>query len=155
MTLIPMTRNYSMHSMPLERRHNVKGRQDSEGANMSMAVVHLNNKGGLVGRFTRSSSQRAQTTQTQTRIDTGRWSTKGKQVKTAIGKAWAKTFHTKAIPGIKADNPYFVVTVKETQRWGKQVFLSFLLWCTFFYVNEFDILILLQVRVSPFPPGGK
>jgi hypothetical protein len=47
MTLIPMTRNYSMHSMPLERRHNVKGRQDSEGANMSMAVVHLNNKGWL------------------------------------------------------------------------------------------------------------
>jgi hypothetical protein len=45
----------------------------------------------------------------------GRWSTKGKQAKTAIGKAWAKIFHTEAIPGIKADNPYFVVMVKETK----------------------------------------
>jgi hypothetical protein len=45
----------------------------------------------------------------------GRWSTKGKQAKTAIGKAWVKIFHTEAIPGIKADNPYFVVMVKETK----------------------------------------
>jgi hypothetical protein len=109
--------------------------------------------GGLLGRFTRSSSRRAQTTQTQTRIDKGLWSMKGKQAKTTIGKAWAKFFHTEAILGVKADNPYFVVTVKETQRWGNQVFL---LLCThFFYVNEFDILISLQVRVSPFPSGGK
>jgi hypothetical protein len=35
MTLILMMRNYNIHSMPLERRHNVKGWQDSEGANMS------------------------------------------------------------------------------------------------------------------------
>jgi hypothetical protein len=34
-----------MHSMPLERRHNVKRRQDNEGANMSTMVVRLNNKG--------------------------------------------------------------------------------------------------------------
>jgi hypothetical protein len=33
--------------MPLERRHNVKVRQDNEGANMSMAVIRLNNKGWL------------------------------------------------------------------------------------------------------------
>jgi hypothetical protein len=31
--------------MPLERRHNVKGMQDSEGANMSTTGVRLNNKG--------------------------------------------------------------------------------------------------------------
>jgi hypothetical protein len=72
----------------------------------------------LLGRFTRSSTQRAQTTETQTRVDTGRWSTKGKQAKTAIGKAWVKFFHAEAIPGVKADNPYFMVVMKETQRWG-------------------------------------
>jgi hypothetical protein len=33
-----------MHSMPLERRHNLHGWQDSEEAYMSMVVVHLNNK---------------------------------------------------------------------------------------------------------------
>jgi nitrogen fixation protein len=43
--------------------------------------------------------------------------------KTSIGKAWAKIFHTEAIPGVKADNPYFVVVVKETQRWGNQIIL--------------------------------
>jgi hypothetical protein len=31
--------------MPLGRRHNVKGLQDSDGVNMSTAVVRLNNKG--------------------------------------------------------------------------------------------------------------
>jgi hypothetical protein len=49
---------------------------------------------------------------------------KSKQAKTAIGKAWAKFFHAKAIPSVKADNPYFMVAVKETQRWGKQILLS-------------------------------
>jgi hypothetical protein len=47
MTLILMMRNCSVHSMPLERRHNMKGWQDSKGANMSMTVVHLKNKGWL------------------------------------------------------------------------------------------------------------
>jgi hypothetical protein len=47
MTLMPMMRNCSVHSMPLERRHNVKVWQDNEGANMSMAVICLNNKGWL------------------------------------------------------------------------------------------------------------
>jgi hypothetical protein len=46
MTLIPLTRNCNMHSMPLERRHNLHGWQDSEEAYMSMVVVHLNNMGG-------------------------------------------------------------------------------------------------------------
>jgi hypothetical protein len=45
MTMILMMGNCSTHSMPLERRHKVKGWQDSEGANMSTVVVHLNNKG--------------------------------------------------------------------------------------------------------------
>jgi hypothetical protein len=36
----------------------------------------------------------------------------GKQTKATNGKAWAKIFHTETIPGIKADNPYFVIAVK-------------------------------------------
>jgi hypothetical protein len=71
-------------------------------------------QGGLLGRLRRSSLQRAKSTQTQTRIGMGPWSTKIKQAKTDIGKAWAKFFHTESIPGVKADNPYFVVVVKET-----------------------------------------
>jgi hypothetical protein len=140
MALILVMRNCSMHSMPLGRRHNVKraagqrwGQYEHGGGS------YQRQGGGLLGRFTRSSSQRAQTTQTQTRIDTGRWSTKGKQAKTAISKAWTKFFHTEAIPGIKADNPYFVVAVKETQRWDKQVFLSFLLWCTHFIFTSMSL----------------
>jgi hypothetical protein len=70
-------------------------------------------------RLKRSSSRRGRSQPIQTRIDTGPWTTKGKQAKSAIGKSWAKFFHTKAIPGAKADNPYFVVSCKETQRWGK------------------------------------
>jgi hypothetical protein len=42
-------------------------------------------------------------------------------VKSAIGKAWAKFFHTEVIPDAEADNPYFFVACKETQRWGKLV----------------------------------
>jgi hypothetical protein len=86
--------------------------------------------------------QRVKSTPVQIRIDTGPWSTKGKHVKIAIGKAWAKVFHTEAILGVKADNPYFVVAVKETQRWGKQIILSFVILCTHFsLVAVFDILI--------------
>jgi hypothetical protein len=47
MTLILRMRNCSVHSMPLERRHNFKGQQESGGeggANMSTMVVHLKNK---------------------------------------------------------------------------------------------------------------
>jgi hypothetical protein len=68
----------------------------------------------------------------QIRIDKGPWSTKSKQAKPATGKAWAKIFHTKAIPGVEADNPYFVVTVKETQKWGEQILLLFVVLCTLF-----------------------
>jgi hypothetical protein len=38
-------------------------------------------QGGLLGRLRRSSSQRVKSTPVQTRIDTGPWSTKGKQQK--------------------------------------------------------------------------
>jgi hypothetical protein len=61
---------------------------------------------------------------------------KSKQAKIVIGKAWAKIFHTEAVPGVKADNPYFIVTVKETQRWGKQRLLSFVVLCTHFYLHH-------------------
>jgi hypothetical protein len=57
------------------------------GGRYEHTVVHLNNKGGLLGRLTRSSSQRVKNTPTQTRIDMGPWSTKSKQAKIAIGKA--------------------------------------------------------------------
>jgi hypothetical protein len=75
-------------------------------------------------------------TTVQTRIDTGPWSTKSKEAKTAIGKALVKFFHTKAIPGVKVDNRYFMVTVKETQRCGKQILLSFIVLCTHFSLRH-------------------
>ena len=36
---------------------------------------------------------------TQTRIDTGSWTQKGKNAKEAIGKAWSKFFHIAGVPG--------------------------------------------------------
>jgi hypothetical protein len=33
---------------------------------------------------------------------------------------------------VKSDNPYFVVAVKETQIWGKQIILLFIVLCTHF-----------------------
>jgi hypothetical protein len=71
MTLIPMTMNYSVHSMPLDRRHNVKRAARRRGGQYEHDSGSSQQQGGgLLGRFMRSSSQRAQTTQTQTRIDT-------------------------------------------------------------------------------------
>jgi hypothetical protein len=78
----------------------------------------------------------AKSTPVKTRVDMGPWSTKSKQAKTVIDKAWAKIFHTDAIPSVKADNPYFVVTVKETHRWGKQVLISFVVLCTQFSLRH-------------------
>jgi hypothetical protein len=77
----------------------------------------------------RSSYRKERSQSVQTGIDTGPWITKGKQAKSAIGKAWAKFFHIEAIPDAKADNPYFVVACKETQRWDK-------LGCHFIYLHR-------------------
>jgi hypothetical protein len=67
----------------------------------------------------RSTSRKRKSEPVQNRIDTGPWTSKSKQAKSAIGKACAKFFHTEVIPSAKADNPYFVVACKETKRWGK------------------------------------
>jgi hypothetical protein len=75
--------------------------------------------GGLFDRLTRSTSRKGKSDPVQTRIDIGPWASKSKQAKSTIGKAWAKFFHTEAIPGAKADNPYFVVACKKMQRWDK------------------------------------
>jgi hypothetical protein len=56
----------------------------------------------LLGRLRRSASQRVKDTPMQIRIDTGSWSMKSKLAKIAIGKVWAKNFHTEAILGVKA-----------------------------------------------------
>jgi hypothetical protein len=62
---------------------------------------------------------------------------KSKQAKSLIGKAWIKFFHTEAIPGVKADNPYFVVAYKETQRLSKLashlIYLCLLSFMSFMY----------------------
>jgi hypothetical protein len=74
---------------------------------------------GFFDKLKRSTSRRGKSEPVQTRIDTGPWTIKSKQSKSTIGKARAKKIHTEAIPGVKVDNPYFVVACKETQRWGK------------------------------------
>ena len=61
---------------------------------------------------------------TQTRIDTGSWTQKGKNAKEAIGKAWSKFFHIAGVPERQADIPYFVCAVRETQKWGKFLFIG-------------------------------
>jgi hypothetical protein len=136
MTLIPMIRNYSVHSMPLERRNNLQGCQERGGGHYEHVGGSSQQQGGLLGRLRRLSSQMAKSTPVKTRVDMGPWSTKSKQAKTVIDKAWAKIFHTDAIPSVKADNPYFVVTVKETHRWGKQVLISFVVLCTQFSLRH-------------------
>ena len=61
---------------------------------------------------------------TQPRIDTGSWTLKGRNAKEAIGKAWSKFFHIAGVPRRQADSPYFVSTVRETQKWGKFSFIG-------------------------------
>lgn len=83
---------------------------------------HDSGGGGLMGMLRRSTSSRRGSSReatVQTRIDTGPWTSSAKTAKRAIGRAWAKFMHAEAIPGVKADSPYFVSAVKETQRWGK------------------------------------
>ena len=57
----------------------------------------------------------------QTKIDSGPWTNKGKKAKEAIGRAWSKWFHVTGIPGRKADDPYFISAVRQTQQWGKKL----------------------------------
>jgi hypothetical protein len=73
----------------------------------------------LFDRLKRSTSRKGKSEPIQTRIDTRPWTSKSKQVKSTISRVWVKFFHIEAIPGAKADNPYFVVACKDTQRWGK------------------------------------
>jgi hypothetical protein len=94
-----------MSYMPLERRNNLHGRQErGGGGRYEHNGGSSQQQGGLLGRVRRSSSQRAKITIAQTKIDTGPWSMKGKLAKIAIGKAWAKIFHTEVIPAMKS--PY-------------------------------------------------
>ncbi|GJM98300.1 hypothetical protein PR202_ga15295 [Eleusine coracana subsp. coracana] len=79
--------------------------------------------GGLMGMLKRSVSRKEKGEKVQTRIDTGPWTAKSKLARRAIGKAWSKWFLAEAIPGKKADSPYFTSAVKETQRWGKFISL--------------------------------
>ncbi|KAK3124751.1 hypothetical protein QOZ80_7BG0592000 [Eleusine coracana subsp. coracana] len=79
--------------------------------------------GGLMGMLRRITSRRGSQREAtvQTRIDTGPWTYKAKTAKQAIGRAWAKFMHAEAIAGAKADSPYFIAAIKETQRWGQGV----------------------------------
>jgi hypothetical protein len=83
--------------------------------------------GGVKGLFRRATSQRKRSRDfdaaramapVQTRIDIGPWTSKGKSVKKAIGRAWSKWFHVSGIPGRNADNSYFISAVKQTQQLG-------------------------------------
>jgi hypothetical protein len=83
--------------------------------------------GGVNGLFMRDTSQRERPRDfdtarakapIQTQIDTGLWTSKRKSAKEAIGRAWSKWFHVSGIPGMNADNPYFISAVKQTQQWG-------------------------------------
>ena len=60
---------------------------------------------------------------TQPRIDIGSWTQTGRNAKEAIDKTWSKLFHIAGVPGRQADSPYFVSTVRETQKWGKFPFI--------------------------------
>jgi len=90
--------------------------------------------GGLSGLLRRVTSQRESRSKgiddfdlqrakspVQTKIDSGPWTNKGKKAKEAIGRAWSKWFHVTGIPGRKADDPYFISAVRQTQQWGKKL----------------------------------
>jgi hypothetical protein len=79
--------------------------------------------GGVRGILKRATSQRERSRDfdatrvkkhVQTRIDTGLWTSKGKSAKEVIGRAWSKWFHVSGIPGRNADNPYFILAMKQT-----------------------------------------
>src|SRR6266542_1001175 len=84
-------------------------------------------RGGIKGFLRRASSVREAPSPTdvtykksvQPRIDTGSWTAKGKSARAAIGSAWSKFFHTSGIAGRRADDPFFIAAVRETQKWGE------------------------------------
>jgi hypothetical protein len=113
-----MMRNCNVQYTFLERRCNMHNEYDSKVGQYEHRGEPSQQQpsGGLFDKLKRSTSRKGKSQPVQTRIDTKPWTSKSKQAKSAIGKAWAKFFHTEAIPGVKADNPYFVVACKETQR---------------------------------------
>ena len=54
----------------------------------------------------------------QQRIDTGPWTSKGRNAKQILGRACAKACHAIGIPGRKVDDPYFRAAIIETQKQG-------------------------------------
>ncbi|KAK3118492.1 hypothetical protein QOZ80_9BG0700110 [Eleusine coracana subsp. coracana] len=98
-----------------------QGGQYEHGGGSSQPQGGGGGGGGLLGMLRRSTCVRGTKEKVQTRIDTGPWTAKCKAGKNAIGRIWSKWFHIECIPGRKADNPYFQVAVKETQRWGEGI----------------------------------
>ena len=90
----------------------LRASREEEGGGSSQAA------GGLRGLLRRVASQKEKPEMVQTRIDTGPFSKKGKGAKAFLGKQWSKWFHAEAIPGSKADSPYFINALRETQRHG-------------------------------------
>jgi hypothetical protein len=79
--------------------------------------------GGVKGLFRRTMFQRERPRDfdavrvkapVQTRIDTGSWTSKGKNVKETIGRAWSKWFHVSGILSRNSNNLYFISAVKQT-----------------------------------------
>ena len=108
--VLHMSRQEEMYA----RRAREEGRHYEHGGGSSQAEGSCGS--GLMNMLMRSKTVREPTA--QPRIDTGPWTAKRQAAKKAIGKAWSKWFHAEAIPGVKANSPYFTVAVKETQRWG-------------------------------------
>ena len=73
-------------------------------------------QGGLRAAFGRIGSRKEKPHMVQTRIDVGPFSKAGKNVVHCFGQQWAKWFHAEAIPGHKANSPYFINAFRETQK---------------------------------------
>jgi hypothetical protein len=76
-------------------------------------------QGGLRAAFGRIGSRKEKPHMVQTRIDTGPFSKAGKNAVHFVGQQWAKWFHAEAIPGHKANSPYFINAFRETQKHGE------------------------------------
>jgi hypothetical protein len=76
-------------------------------------------QGGLYAAFGRICSRKEKPHMVQTRIDVGPFSKAGKNVVHCFGQQWAKWFHAEAIPGHKANIPYFINAFRETQKHGE------------------------------------